>query len=187
MIFLNIEAISSTPFALLSSSWTILFPWSFNTAIHNLALIWTLYGISSSLPSCWTYIHFSFHSPQVYAINSIFYSTLRKLVRPLMVLSFNSPKPTKGLDALTRCTKQVLSNGWMTCQSILPCFTQRRDMSYNGMVHQPIFEKSSMFTSFLSLQNLFSSSGLVNISASWSSVPTLLMQMSPFCWWSLIK
>ena len=101
MIFLNIEAISSTPFALLSFSWTILFPWSSNTTIHNLALIWTLYGISSSLPSCWTYIHFSFHSPQVYAINTIFCSTLSKLIRPLMVLSFNSPKPTKGLDALT--------------------------------------------------------------------------------------
>ena len=37
----------------------------------------------------------------MYAINSISYSTLSKLVRPLMVLSFNSLKPTKGLDALT--------------------------------------------------------------------------------------
>ena len=44
-----------------------------------------------------------------------------------------------------------------------------------------------MFNSFLSLQNLFSSSGLVKMSASWSSVPTLSMQMSPFCWWSLMK
>ena len=54
-------------------------------------------------------------------------------------------------------------------------------------VHQHIFEKSSMFNSFLSLQNLFSSSGLVKISTSWSSVPTLSMQISPFCWWSLMK
>jgi hypothetical protein len=54
-------------------------------------------------------------------------------------------------------------------------------------VHQYIFEKSNMFKSFLSLQNLFSANGLVNISASWSSVPTLLMQMYPFCWWSLMK
>ena len=54
-------------------------------------------------------------------------------------------------------------------------------------VHQHILEKSSMFNSFVSLQNLFSSSGLVKISASWSSVPTLSMQMSPFCWWSLMK
>jgi hypothetical protein len=37
----------------------------------------------------------------VYAINSISYSTLSKLVRPSIVLSFNSPKPTKGLDVLT--------------------------------------------------------------------------------------
>ena len=29
-----------------------------------------------------------------------FLFTLSKLVRPLMMLSFNSPKPTKGLDAL---------------------------------------------------------------------------------------
>ena len=55
MIFLNIEAISSTPFALLSFSWTILFPWSSNTTIHNLAFIWTLCGIPSSLLSCWTF------------------------------------------------------------------------------------------------------------------------------------
>ena len=54
-------------------------------------------------------------------------------------------------------------------------------------VHQHIFKKSSMFNSFLSLQNLFSSSGLVKISASWSSVPTFSMQISPFCWWSLMK
>ena len=32
---------------------------------------------------------------------------------------------------MTRYTKQVLSNGWMTCQSILPCFARRRVMSYN--------------------------------------------------------
>ena len=37
----------------------------------------------------------------MYAINSISCLTLSKLVRPLMVLSFNSPKPNKGLDALT--------------------------------------------------------------------------------------
>jgi hypothetical protein len=34
-------------------------------------------------------------------MNSISYPTLSKLVRPLMVLSFNSPKPTKGRDALS--------------------------------------------------------------------------------------
>jgi hypothetical protein len=54
-------------------------------------------------------------------------------------------------------------------------------------VHQHIFEKSNMFNSFLSLQNLFSSNGLVNISVSWSFVPTLSMQMSLLCLWSLMK
>jgi hypothetical protein len=97
----NIEVISLIQFALISFFWTILFEWSSNTTIHNLALIWTLCGISSNLSSCWTCIHFSFHNPQVYAINSIYYSTFNKFVRPLMVLSFNSPKLTKGLDALT--------------------------------------------------------------------------------------
>jgi hypothetical protein len=66
-----------------------------------LALIETLCGILSSLSSCWTYIHLSFHNLQVYAINSISCLTLSKLVRLLMVLSFNSPKLTKWLDALT--------------------------------------------------------------------------------------
>jgi hypothetical protein len=40
----------------------------------------------------------------VYAIYLISCSTLSKLVRPLMVLSFNSPKPTRGLDALLACS-----------------------------------------------------------------------------------
>ena len=68
----------------------------------------------------------------------------------------------------------------MPCQSTftLDC-SKERHVIWVG-VHQHIFEKSNMFNSFLSLQNLFSSNGLVNISASWSSVPTLSMQMSPF-------
>jgi hypothetical protein len=51
-------------------------------------------------------------------------------------------------------------------------------------VHQLMLEKSSMFNSFFSL---WSSSGLVNRSASWSSVPTFSIEMSPFYWWSLMK
>jgi hypothetical protein len=44
-----------------------------------------------------------------------------------------------------------------------------------------------MFNSFLSIQNLFSLSGLVKISASWSMVPTFSIEMFPFYWWSLMK
>jgi hypothetical protein len=87
---------------------------------------------------------------------------------------------------MTRCTKHVLSNRWMTCQPTLPCFLKGEACHIMG-VHLHIFEKSSMFNLFLSLQNLFSSSGLVKISASWSSVLTLLMQMLSFYWWSLMK
>jgi hypothetical protein len=78
-----------------------LFPWSSNTTIHNFGLdlniMWNIIKFAFLL----NHMHFSFHNPQVYAINSIFCSTLSKLVRSLMVLSFNSPKPTKWLDALT--------------------------------------------------------------------------------------
>jgi hypothetical protein len=42
----------------------------------------------------WTYL--LIHNPQVCAIDSISCSTLSKLIRPLIMLSFNSPKPTKG-------------------------------------------------------------------------------------------
>ena len=88
---------------------------------------------------------------------------------------------------MIRCTKQVLSKERMHGNKLLPWIARRRGMPYKYGVHQHIFEKSNMFNSFLSLLNLFSSNGLVNISISWSSVPTLSMQMSPFCWWSLMK
>ena len=75
----------------------------------------------------------------------------------------------------------------MSCQSIFYLELLEGEACHIMGMHQHIFEKSRMFNSFLSLQNLFSSYGLVKISASWSSVPTLSMQMSPFCWWSLMK
>jgi hypothetical protein len=87
---------------------------------------------------------------------------------------------------MTRCTKHVLSIECMICQPIVPCFVlEERHVIYG--VHQLMLEKSIMFSSFFSLWNLFSSSGLVNRSASWSSVPTLSIAMSPFYWWSLMK
>ena len=88
---------------------------------------------------------------------------------------------------MTRCTKQVLSKECMHANQLLPWIARRRGMPYKWRVHQHIFEKSNMFNSFLSLQNLFSSNGLVNMLASWSSVPTLSIEMSPLDWWSLIK
>jgi hypothetical protein len=45
----------------------------------------------------------------VHAINSIFCSTLSKLVRTLIILSFNSPKPTKGLDTLSVCRINIIN------------------------------------------------------------------------------
>ena len=96
----------------------------------------------------------------------------------------NEPnKIERWLDALN----MSLARMYAMPINFLPWIARRRGMSYKWGVHQHIFEKSNMFNSFLSLQNLFSSNGLVNISTSWSSVPTLSMQMSPFCWWSLMK
>ena len=73
------------------------------------------------------------------------------------------------------------------CQSTFTLFSSKERHVICVGVHQFILEKSSMFNSFFSLQNLFSSSGLVNMSASWSSVPILSIQISPFCWWSFMK
>ena len=101
-----------------------------------LALIWTLCGISSSLPSCWTYIHFSFHNPQVYAINSISCSTLSKLVKPLMALSFNSAKPTKGLDVLTPCHIASCSRQWPSVGSGRHSLTGVRKQN-SGRIEHP--------------------------------------------------
>ena len=67
---------------------------------------------------------------------------------------------------MTRCTKQVLSKGCMHANQLLPWLLEGEAYHISGGVHQHIFEKSNMFNSFLSLQNLFSSNGLVNMSAS---------------------
>ena len=61
---------------------------------------------------------------------------------------------------MTRCTKHVLSKNVCHANHLLPWIARRRGMSYEWGVHQHIFEKSNMFNSFLSLQNLFSSKWL---------------------------
>jgi hypothetical protein len=49
-------------------------------------------------------------------------------------------------------------------------------------IFQSRFLESSTFSSLLSLQNLFSSRGLVKISASWLRVLTWSIAISPLCW-----
>jgi len=64
----------------------------------------------------------------------------------------------------------------------------RRGMSYRNVgVHSSQVGEVKYVNSFLNLQNLFSSSGFVKMSASWSLVTMLSMLISPFCWWSLMK
>jgi hypothetical protein len=52
---------------------------------------------------------------------------------------------------------------------------------------QSTFRESKTFSSLRSLQKVFSSRGLVKISASWFSMLTWNTSISPFCWWSLKK
>jgi hypothetical protein len=47
--------------------------------------------------------------------------------------------------------------------------------------------ESKTFSSLRNLQNLFSSKGLVKISASWFSVLIWYISISPLYWWSLRK
>jgi hypothetical protein len=47
--------------------------------------------------------------------------------------------------------------------------------------------ESKTFSSLHNLQKVFSSNGLVKISASWFSVLIWYTSISPFCWWSLRK
>ena len=56
---------------------------------------------------------------------------------------------------MTRCTKHVLSKDICHANKLLPWIARRRGMSYKWGVHQHIFEKSNMFSSFLNLQKPF--------------------------------
>ena len=60
---------------------------------------------------------------------------------------------------MTRCTKHVLSKDVCHANQLLPWLLDGEACYISGEVHQHIFEKSNMFNSFLSLQNLFSSNG----------------------------
>jgi hypothetical protein len=54
-------------------------------------------------------------------------------------------------------------------------------------IDQSKLRESKTFSSLRNLQKVFSSNGLVKISASWFSVLTWYTSISPFCWWSLRK
>jgi hypothetical protein len=54
-------------------------------------------------------------------------------------------------------------------------------------IDQSKLRESKTFSSLRNLQNLFSSKGLVKISASWFSMLIWYTSISPFCWWSLRK
>jgi hypothetical protein len=97
----TIEVISLIPFTLLSFAWTRLFSWSSNTTIHNFGLYFNTMWNTIKLAFLLNFWYILLCNIHVYAIYSIFCSTLSKLVRPLIVLSFNSSKPTRGLDALS--------------------------------------------------------------------------------------
>jgi hypothetical protein len=87
-------------FALLSFAWTRLFSWSSNTTIHNFGLYFNTMWNTIKLVFLLNFWYILLCNIHVYTIYLIFYSILSKLVRPLMVLSFNSPKLTRVLDAL---------------------------------------------------------------------------------------
>jgi hypothetical protein len=54
-------------------------------------------------------------------------------------------------------------------------------------IDQSKVRESKTFSSLRSVQKVFSSNGLVKISASWFSVLIWYTSISPFCWWSLRK
>ena len=58
---------------------------------------------------------------------------------------------------------------------------------YKYATIQSKFRESKTLSSLCNLQKVFSSRGLVKISASWFSVLTWNTSISPFCWWSLKK
>ena len=66
---------------------------------------------------------------------------------------------------MTRCTIKSLANMNAMSNNFYLALSKERHVIVCG-VHHLMLEKSSMFNSFLNLENLLSSSGLVNMSAS---------------------
>jgi hypothetical protein len=80
---------------------------------------------------------------------------------------------------------------WNTLENHISHSTWKRcDPRYKWAMcarNQSKLLESRMFSSCLSLVKVFSSSGLVKISANWSLVLTYAISISPLCWWSLKK
>jgi hypothetical protein len=62
-----------------------------------------------------------------------------------------------------------------------------KDIEHMYVIDQFKLRESKTFSSLRNLQKVFSSNGLVKISASWFSVLIWYTLISPFCWWSLRK
>jgi hypothetical protein len=82
----------------------------------------------------------------------------------------------------------------MTCTTWAPQINEVKAQSnmIKGMKHMYAIDQSKLresktFSSLRNLQNVFSSKGLVKISASWFSVLMWYTSISPFYWWSLRK
>jgi hypothetical protein len=62
-----------------------------------------------------------------------------------------------------------------------------KDIEDMYAIDQSKLRESKTFSSLRNLQKVFSSNGLVKISASWFSVLIWYTSISPFYWWSLRK
>jgi hypothetical protein len=79
---------------------------------------------------------------------------------------------------------------WAPQTTIIDLNTQSnmiKGIEHMYAIDQSKLRESKTFSSLRNLQNIFSSKGLVKISASWFSVLMWYTSISPFCWWSLMK
>jgi hypothetical protein len=79
------------------------------------------------------------------------------------------------------------NKSWMTCQyNFTLALSKERHVIYMRYI-QLMFEKSRMFNSFLSLQKTYSHQVAWWIYRQIDHRCALSIEMSPFCWWSLMK
>jgi hypothetical protein len=121
MISHNTDAILLILFALLSFAWTnivsIILQYNNTQVGLHFNTTWNMIKLVFSL-NFWYTLLCNIH---VYAIYLISYSTLSKFVRHLIVLSLNSLKPTKGLDALLISPFLVIDDTIKTYKRLINC------------------------------------------------------------------